>query len=53
MAQDKFSSLRDQLVQGRVLLPGDDGYDESLERWSLTCIKPAVSHQYRSYTYTY
>ncbi|KAI6769840.1 hypothetical protein HG530_004469 [Fusarium avenaceum] len=43
MAQDQFSSLRDQLAQGRLLLPGDDGYDESLERWSLTCIKPAAA----------
>lgn len=39
----KFESLRQQLSQGRVLLPGDDGYDDSLKRWSATCIKPAVS----------
>ncbi|KAF4955717.1 hypothetical protein FSARC_11778 [Fusarium sarcochroum] len=43
MTVDKFSSLREKLVQGRVLLPGDEGYDESLQRWSLTCVKPAAA----------
>lgn len=42
MASDKFSSLREQLQQGKLLLPGDEGYDDSLKRWSNTCIKPAV-----------
>lgn len=42
MTQTKFSSLRNKLVQGRLLLPGDEGFDESLQRWSLTCVKPAV-----------
>ncbi|RGP70327.1 6-hydroxy-d-nicotine oxidase [Fusarium longipes] len=43
MTRNKFSSLRDQLVQGRLLLPGDEGYDQSLERWSRTCVKPAAA----------
>ncbi|KAJ4131068.1 hypothetical protein NW768_006609 [Fusarium equiseti] len=43
MTQTKFSSLRAKLVQGRVLLPGDEGYDESLKRWSITCVKPAAA----------
>ncbi|KAF5662316.1 6-hydroxy-D-nicotine oxidase [Fusarium heterosporum] len=43
MTQTKFSSLRNELVQGRLLLPGDDGYEESLQRWSLTCVKPAAA----------
>ncbi|KAH7492813.1 hypothetical protein FOMA001_g1437 [Fusarium oxysporum f. sp. matthiolae] len=43
MTQTKFSSLRSKLVQGRLLLPGDEGFEESLQRWSLTCIKPAAA----------
>ncbi|KAF4446270.1 hypothetical protein F53441_10072 [Fusarium austroafricanum] len=43
MTQTKFSSLRDKLVQGRLLLPGDEGFEESLQRWSLTCVKPAAA----------
>ncbi|KAM0305231.1 hypothetical protein HYE67_008855 [Fusarium culmorum] len=43
MTRNKFSSLRDQLVQGKLLLPGDEGYDQSLERWSRTCVKPAAA----------
>ncbi|POR32740.1 FAD-linked oxidoreductase-like protein [Tolypocladium paradoxum] len=43
MASDKFLILRKELKQGRVLLPGDDGYDDSLKRWSVTCEKPAAA----------
>ncbi|KAF5019561.1 hypothetical protein F66182_8434 [Fusarium sp. NRRL 66182] len=43
MTVEKFSSLRNELVKGRLLLPGDEGYEQSLERWSLTCIKPAAA----------
>jgi hypothetical protein len=42
MTQTKFASLSTKLVQGRLLLPGDEGFEESLQRWSLTCVKPAV-----------
>ncbi|KXH62981.1 hypothetical protein CSAL01_08989 [Colletotrichum salicis] len=28
-------------INGDVLLPGDEGYKESLVRWSIVCIKPA------------
>jgi len=35
-------SLRES-IKGEVLLPGDRGYDESITRWSIACIKPAVS----------
>lgn len=37
------SELRAAIVKGEVLVPGDAGYEESLERWSATCIKRAVS----------
>ncbi|KAF5721298.1 6-hydroxy-D-nicotine oxidase [Fusarium mundagurra] len=43
MTQTKFSSLSIKLVQGRLLLPGDEGFEESLQRWSLTCVKPAAA----------
>jgi hypothetical protein len=42
MTADRFSALRKELVKGRLLVPGDDGYEASLQRWSLTCVKPAV-----------
>ncbi|KAI8316533.1 6-hydroxy-D-nicotine oxidase [Colletotrichum sp. SAR11_240] len=29
-------------IQGDVILPGDEGYEASLERWSIVCIKPAA-----------
>ncbi|KAF9873192.1 FAD binding domain-containing protein [Colletotrichum karsti] len=29
-------------IQGDVLLPGDEGYEASLERWSIVCIKRAA-----------
>ncbi|KAK8023466.1 hypothetical protein PG991_006705 [Apiospora marii] len=37
-----FASLRKRIVRGQVLTPGDDGYEESLLRWSTTCIKRAA-----------
>jgi hypothetical protein len=40
---EMFAPLREKLPKGRVLLPGDNGYDDSLKRWSATCVKPAVS----------
>ncbi|KAJ3528039.1 hypothetical protein NM208_g10405 [Fusarium decemcellulare] len=43
MAADKFSALRKELVKGRLLLPEDDGFVASLQRWSLTCVKPAAA----------
>lgn len=42
-SQQRFEPLRELLTQGRVLIPGDDGYDDSLKRWSSTCIKPAAA----------
>jgi hypothetical protein len=33
-------------INGEVLLPGDQGYEDSLQRWSATCVKPAVSTIY-------
>ncbi|KAH6876354.1 hypothetical protein B0T10DRAFT_566893 [Thelonectria olida] len=41
MATDKFLDLRGQLSKGRLLLPGDEAFQQSLQRWSLTCVKPA------------
>jgi hypothetical protein len=35
--------LKNALHKGKVLLPGDDGFEERLARWSATCVKPAVS----------
>lgn len=43
MIVDKYTTLRKALVKGRLLLPHDEGYEESLERWSLTCVKPAAA----------
>jgi len=40
---DIFDVLAGKLSGGRVFLPGDEEYLESLERWSVTCVKPAVS----------
>ncbi|KAK8115755.1 hypothetical protein PG984_012257 [Apiospora sp. TS-2023a] len=40
MAPD-FAPLRKRITRGQVLTPGDDGYEESLLRWSTTCIKRA------------
>lgn len=39
-----FGALRESFSSGgKVLLPGDEGFEDSLKRWSDTCIKPAVS----------
>lgn len=38
---NKFDDLRNT-VKGVVLTPGDNGYDESLKRWSHAAIKPAA-----------
>ncbi|KAH7158184.1 hypothetical protein B0J13DRAFT_190671 [Dactylonectria estremocensis] len=43
MAADKYEALRGEVARGRILLPGDEGFEESLERWSLTCVKPAAA----------
>ncbi|KAB5513563.1 hypothetical protein GE09DRAFT_1208921 [Coniochaeta sp. 2T2.1] len=43
MASDKFSVLRKKLTKGCVLLPGDDGFDDSLQRWSATCVLAAAA----------
>lgn len=37
-----FAQLRQQITSGDVLLPGDEGYKESLKRWSEGAEKPAV-----------
>lgn len=34
------STLKQQ-IQGTVLLPGDDGFDESLKRWAINAERPA------------
>ncbi|KAI8635449.1 hypothetical protein F5Y19DRAFT_469319 [Xylariaceae sp. FL1651] len=39
---DNFDALRKDIQRGKVLVPGSDGYEESLKRWSETCIKPAA-----------
>ncbi|KAI5467297.1 hypothetical protein BGZ63DRAFT_410304 [Mariannaea sp. PMI_226] len=43
MAIDKYIALREHFTQGQLLLPGDNGFEESLQRWSLTCVKPAAA----------
>ncbi|ORY61594.1 uncharacterized protein BCR38DRAFT_37090 [Pseudomassariella vexata] len=37
-----FAELRAAITSGDVLVPGNSGYEESLQRWSETCIKPAA-----------
>lgn len=39
-----FDSLKQELKSGKVVVPGDADYDDSLKRWSASCIKPAVSY---------
>ena len=39
-----FDSLKQDLKTGKVVVPGDADYDESLKRWSASCIQPAVSN---------
>ncbi|POR33689.1 FAD-linked oxidoreductase [Tolypocladium paradoxum] len=36
-----FDQLRRQITAGDVLLPGDEGYEESLKRWSDSAERPA------------
>lgn len=38
-----FDSLKQDLKAGKVIVPGDADYEDSLKRWSASCIKPAVS----------
>lgn len=38
-----FEQLRKDIKEGQVLLPGDQGYQEGLQRWSAACVKNAVS----------
>ncbi|KAK8085406.1 hypothetical protein PG997_006677 [Apiospora hydei] len=38
----EFTELRERITRGKVLTPGDEGYEASLERWSTTCIKQAA-----------
>jgi len=39
---NRFNDLKQVLPDGSVVLPGDDTYDDLLQRWSATCVKPAV-----------
>lgn len=39
---NQFDALRSVVREGKVLIPGSEGFEESLKRWSDTCIKPAV-----------
>jgi hypothetical protein len=43
MASELFQTLREKVPDGRVLVPGDEGFEDSLKRWSATSNKPAVS----------
>ncbi|RGP67516.1 6-hydroxy-d-nicotine oxidase [Fusarium longipes] len=38
-----FSQLRKDMAHGAVLLPGDEGYEEKLQRWSAACVKKAAA----------
>lgn len=37
-----FTELRSAVAQGIVLVPGDEGYDESIKRWTATAEKRAA-----------
>ncbi|UNI21309.1 hypothetical protein JDV02_007310 [Purpureocillium takamizusanense] len=37
-----FTDLRRQITAGDVILPGEDGYEDSLKRWSQSAEKPAA-----------
>lgn len=39
---DQFDILRKEILTGQIIVPGDDEYNESIKRWSDTCIKPAA-----------
>ncbi|KAL1846413.1 hypothetical protein Daus18300_014256 [Diaporthe australafricana] len=38
-----FDSLKQDLKSGKVIVPGDADYEDSLKRWSASCIKPAAA----------
>lgn len=38
-----YDSLKQDLKAGKVILPGDADYDDSIKRWSASCVQPAVS----------
>lgn len=38
-----FDTLKQDLKAGKVIVPGDADYDDSIKRWSASCVKPAVS----------
>ena len=40
--QINYSTLRGELVNSTLLLPGDDGFEDSLHRWSTLAEKRAV-----------
>ncbi|KAM5353636.1 hypothetical protein ACJ41O_000286 [Fusarium nematophilum] len=37
-----FDQLRKDIRDGDILLPGDEGYETSLKRWSVACVKRAL-----------
>ncbi|KAF4982619.1 hypothetical protein FZEAL_1797 [Fusarium zealandicum] len=37
-----FDQLQKDFRDGSILLPGDEGYDQALERWSMACVKRAA-----------
>jgi hypothetical protein len=39
---DIYTQLREQIKAGDVLRPGDEGYEDSLKRWSASSERPAV-----------
>ncbi|RBR07417.1 uncharacterized protein FIESC28_10658 [Fusarium coffeatum] len=38
-----FARLRQDMTSGSVLLPGDEDYEEKLQRWSEACVKRAAA----------
>ena len=38
----KLDGLREALPGAEILAPGEPGYEDSLKRWSASCIKPAA-----------
>ncbi|KAF5634579.1 6-hydroxy-D-nicotine oxidase [Fusarium sp. NRRL 52700] len=38
-----FTPLRDSIPNGDVLFPGDDGFEQVLQRWSAACVKRAAA----------
>lgn len=39
---NNFDDLRAVIPNAEIYVPGDAGYEESLKRWSASCIKPAA-----------